>query len=77
MRVNPKDVVQDVEVRIEGGRMVLSGRLQLSLPLPGERVPDQLEHDVEQAGQAINRELFRCLVERADLEEVLRVREGN
>jgi hypothetical protein len=76
MRINVEDIVQDVDVNVEQGQIVLTGRLRLSIPLPNERVPDQLEDDVEQAGQAIKRVLLGVLLEQADREEVLRIRHG-
>ncbi len=76
MRIKVEDIVRDVDVKVEQGQIVLTGRLGLSVPLPSDRVPDQLEDDVEQVGQTIKRVLLGAFLEQADREEVLRILQG-
>ena len=46
MRIEQQDIVEDVEVKVEGDQMVLTGRLCFSLPLPQQDVPNELESEV-------------------------------
>jgi hypothetical protein len=52
--------------------------LEMALPMPpqDERLPDQIETFVHQAGREIERKLFQVLIEAADKELVLRQRRG-
>ena len=78
MRITAEDILRDVEVKVEGDQLKLSGQLNLSVQMSeeGEDVPDELEEDVEQTGQELKRLIYRMLAERADQEEVLRMRDG-
>ena len=62
------DILRQAEVKCQGGQLVLTGRLEWSLPLPAHdpQLPDRLEEQVEVAGQALKRQLFRLLLECAD-----------
>jgi hypothetical protein len=52
--------------------------LQMTLPMPhqDEHLPDQIEAFVHQAGLALQRRLFRALIEKADQELILEQRQG-
>ena len=78
MRIKAEDILRNVEVKVEGQELKLSGQLDLSVQLSGigKNVPDELEVDVEDAGQDLKRALYQALLVQADREEVLRVREG-
>jgi hypothetical protein len=76
MRIEQQDILEDVEVKVEGEQMVLTGRLCFSLPLPQQDVPNELESEVNRAGPRIQRAMLRALLEQADRQEVLRMRQG-
>jgi Uncharacterised protein family (UPF0236) len=61
-----------------GQTMSLELSLGMSLPMPNqdERLPDQIEASVHQAGLEIQRRLFEVLMEKADQELVLQLRHG-
>jgi hypothetical protein len=76
MRIQKQDILEELEVKVEGEQIVLTGRVCVSFPLPRQQVPDQLEAEVERAGPMIQREMLRALLEQADRQEVLRARHG-
>ena len=76
MRIDLKHIVGNVEVKVEGNELKLSGKISLSAAMAGETTPDAMEQSVEEAGQAIKRVLFRSLMEESDREEALRSRAG-
>jgi hypothetical protein len=63
---------------VEGGRMVVGGRVEVSFAMPGQGrdLPAALEAAIEAAGQEYKRKLFREVIERADRDVVLERREG-
>jgi hypothetical protein len=71
-------ILHQAEVKVENGQIVLSGRMEWSLPLPrhDQNLPHHLEQQVETVGQALKRQLFRLLLERADADAVLAARNG-
>ena len=76
MRIDLEHIIGNVEVKVEGNELKLSGEISLSVAMAGETTPDVVEQSVEEAGQAIKRVLFRSLMEQADQEAVLRSRAG-
>ena len=66
------------EVKAEGGQLVLEGtvRLQLPIPLQDERLPADVERQVETAGQEFKRWMYCQLMEKLDAELVLSRRGG-
>jgi hypothetical protein len=66
------------QVQVEGGRLTMQVQIGLDLPMPAsdERLPQQIEQSVDQAGQRVKRELFRLAMEKADAELVLAGRDG-
>jgi len=76
MRIDLEHIVRNVEVKVEGNELKLSGQISLSVTMAGETTPDAVEQSVEEAGQAVKRVLFRSLMEQANREEVLRNRAG-
>jgi hypothetical protein len=65
-------------VNREGPTLSLELQLQMAVPLPDhdERLPDQIEAFVHQAGLEVQRRLFQVLIEKADQELVLQRRHG-
>src|SRR3954449_8228054 len=65
-------------VNREGTTLSLELQVQMSLPMPdhNERLPDQTEAFVHQAGLEVQRRLFQVLIEKADQELVLQRRHG-
>jgi hypothetical protein len=65
-------------VNREGSTLSLELQLQMAVPLPDhdERLPDQIEAFVHQAGLEVQRRLFQALIEKADQELVLQRRHG-
>jgi hypothetical protein len=76
MRIDLEHIIGNVEVKVEGNELKLSGQIDLSVAMAGETTPDAVEQSVEETGQAIKRVLFRALMEQADREAVLRSRAG-
>ena len=54
----------------------LSLRMALPIPQQNENLPEQIEAFVHQAGVEVMRQLFRALMEKADQELLLQVRQG-
>ena len=65
-------------VKPQGQAFSLELSLDMSVPMPqqDERLPDQIEAYVHQAGLEIQRRLFQVLIEKADQELVLQHRQG-
>jgi hypothetical protein len=65
-------------VHSDGQAFSLDLLLEVALPMPpqDERLPDQIEACVHQAGLEIERKLFQVLIEKADKELVLEQRHG-
>jgi hypothetical protein len=65
-------------VNREGSTLSLELQLRMAVPMPDhdERLPDQIEAFVHQAGLEVQRRLFRALIEKADQELVFRRRHG-
>ena len=65
-------------VKPHGQALALALALEISLPMPrqDERLPDQIEAYVPQAGLEVQRRLFQVLIEKADHELVLQHRHG-
>jgi len=78
MRINVEDILRGVDVKVEGDQLTLTGQVTVSVQMSEERehVPDVLEDDVEGFGQELKRVVYQVLLERADQEEVLRMRDG-
>jgi hypothetical protein len=66
------------EIVALGDRLVLLGtvRLELSVPRQDERLPDEVEQAVEDAGQQFKRWAYRQLMEKLDTELLLARRGG-
>jgi len=66
------------QVQVEGGRLTMQVQVELDLPMPAsdERLPQQIEQSVDQAGQRFKREMFRLAMEKADAELVVAGRDG-
>ncbi len=65
-------------VKDNGQVLSLELSLEISMPVPkqDERLPDQIEACVHQAGLEVQRRLFQVLIEKADQELVLQQRHG-
>ena len=65
-------------VNSDGQAFSLDLLLEMALPIPpqDERLPDEIEAYVHQAGLQIQRKLYQVLIEKADKELVLEQRHG-
>lgn len=76
---NGLDVAFEIgDVVAVGDRLVLQGtvRLELMVPQQDERLPQQVEQHIEEAGQQFKRWAFRHLMEKLDAELLLATRRG-
>jgi Uncharacterised protein family (UPF0236) len=79
MRSSTCQATTDVlEVNASARRLHLKLEVELDLPLPAQddRLPARLERSVEQAGQALKRQIFALALEKADLLLLARRRKG-